>query len=211
MASDDTQIRTEMEQSLLQDTAISQAAIINLSPTPKDASTAQWTAVLALDNPGNPDDPDAAIVSRARKTLRKQFPASKTLVPKAWSIAASLPQVAGSTSSVDTDALRRKLLSGEETTEEKIQRIVAFVLHKPLEDVPLTKSYVNIGGDSITAVEVMARCAEEEITLHVLDILNAESLAHLAVLAADPEHVPGALGVEVAQTGAPAVPVVPAQ
>lgn len=178
-------IHTQMEALLLLDPSIHQAKIVTL--TPDEPDNTKYTAALALTSSAD----DAAIVAHARKTLRKSLPESKSLVPKSWTVLPSLPTIMPGSPIVDVAALRKRLAAPATVPiAQRIMQMVAVALRKSLDEVVPEASFKNLGGDSITAIEVMARCQEEGLMVHVLDVLNADSLAHLARLAETGEHVP---------------------
>jgi acyl carrier protein len=192
-----------MEALLLQDPSIKQAKIVDLAPEdvdPLSPSTPMFTAVLSLAD--DESEEAAAVVTRARRSLRKSLPDCKALVPKSWSLLPSLPVTTPGGTIVDSAALTRRLSSvsaaaASEPVEEKVRRIVSHCLRQPTDEVSLDASFKRLGGDSIAAIEVMARCNEEGLDIHVLDVLHADTLAHLARIAATGEHVP-----EVARSSA---------
>jgi amino acid adenylation domain-containing protein/non-ribosomal peptide synthase protein (TIGR01720 family) len=69
-------------------------------------------------------------------------------------------------------------------TESRLQGIVAKVLGMPLEGISMSKSFIRLGGDSITAMQVVAKAREHHgLRLRVRDIMRSKSLAHLVWLA----------------------------
>lgn len=199
--------RLQMEALLLSDPAIRQAKIINLNPSsaspdklsPANPSETSWTAALALSFTAK--ETDAAIVGRARKTLRKKMNevGQKSLVPKNWIVLASLPILYSSANLlspldssieqtlqiIDEDALLSQLranmpVASDGSVVDKIKQVVTLTLKLEPSEVDMDKTFANLGGDSITAIEVMARCMEKGVAFHVVDLLQAESLNKLA-------------------------------
>ena len=66
------------------------------------------------------------------------------------------------------------------TMEQRLKEIVAKVLNIPVDQVLLNRSFIGLGGDSITAMQVVARCRTENITVHVKDILQSKSIVKVA-------------------------------
>lgn len=64
--------------------------------------------------------------------------------------------------------------------EWKIRKIFAQVLNVNVGNVNLESSFFRLGGDSITAMQVTARCRVENIYLSVQDIFEKKSVARLA-------------------------------
>ncbi|EGE07648.1 nonribosomal peptide synthase [Trichophyton equinum CBS 127.97] len=65
-------------------------------------------------------------------------------------------------------------------TTDILRGIWASVLNIDIKDVKLNKSFMSLGGDSITAMGVMSRCRKENIELSLHDVLRSKSVVHLA-------------------------------
>jgi amino acid adenylation domain-containing protein/non-ribosomal peptide synthase protein (TIGR01720 family) len=65
-------------------------------------------------------------------------------------------------------------------TECMLQKITAHVLNLPVEVVRLQSSFLGLGGDSITAMQLLALCRKENIQFTLPDVLRSKSLRHLA-------------------------------
>ncbi|KAL3453178.1 hypothetical protein BJX65DRAFT_302095 [Aspergillus insuetus] len=75
----------------------------------------------------------------------------------------------------------------EETTtpstpeEQNIQAVWAEVLHVPIEKVSLARPFLSVGGDSVTAMQVVSRCRSQyRIYATVRDVVQCESIVQLA-------------------------------
>ncbi|KAL4962928.1 uncharacterized protein BDV14DRAFT_202374 [Aspergillus stella-maris] len=66
------------------------------------------------------------------------------------------------------------------TEESSIQAVWADVLHVPVEKVYLNRSFLSVGGDSVTAMQVVTRCRKHSIYVTVRDVLQSESITQLA-------------------------------
>jgi non-ribosomal peptide synthase protein (TIGR01720 family) len=66
-------------------------------------------------------------------------------------------------------------------TEKSIQMVISHVLGLPIKQVEMSRSFVNIGGDSISAMQVMSRCRAVKIHVTVQDILRSKSITQLAL------------------------------
>ena len=66
------------------------------------------------------------------------------------------------------------------TTETKLQEILVQVLGSPIEQVSLRQSFVQLGGDSILAIQLVSRCRVNGLGLTVQNILRSPSISHLA-------------------------------
>ncbi|KAL4748184.1 hypothetical protein BDW72DRAFT_196020 [Aspergillus terricola var. indicus] len=68
------------------------------------------------------------------------------------------------------------------TSEEKnIQAVWADVLHVSVEKIPMSRPFLSIGGDSVTAMQVVSKCRSQySIYVTVRDVLQCESISQLA-------------------------------
>ncbi|KAF2727722.1 amino acid adenylation [Polyplosphaeria fusca] len=67
--------------------------------------------------------------------------------------------------------------------EEQIRSIVSTVLNIPPAATSLSRSFLSLGGDSITAMQVMARCRRSGFAVCVKDILRSKSITELSFCA----------------------------
>ncbi|KAL2867346.1 uncharacterized protein BJX67DRAFT_84592 [Aspergillus lucknowensis] len=89
---------------------------------------------------------------------------------------------------MDTDTFEAITQSrtGETSTpttseEQSIQAVWAEVLHIPTEKVPLNRPFLSVGGDSVTAMQIVSRCRTQyNIYVTVRDVLQSQSIAQLA-------------------------------
>lgn len=65
-------------------------------------------------------------------------------------------------------------------SERALRNIWAHVLNIPVLQVPLDKAFLSLGGDSISAMQVMGQCRRQGIGLSVQEILRSKSIPHLA-------------------------------
>jgi non-ribosomal peptide synthase protein (TIGR01720 family) len=100
------------------------------------------------------------------------------------------------------DETYRRILETESSMEPAIpasrvvanmQSIWAKVLNMPVENVKPNKTWVSLGGDSITAMQLLARCRKEGINITLNQVLRSKSLAHLA------ESVQGPVATETGE------------
>ncbi|XWW94242.1 hypothetical protein V2A60_002185 [Cordyceps javanica] len=69
-------------------------------------------------------------------------------------------------------------------TEEQIQNVLADILGLPQEEVSMRRSFLSMGGDSITSMQVVSQCRSRYgISIHVRDILQSKSISQLALKA----------------------------
>ncbi|KAI9691601.1 MAG: NRPS [Bathelium mastoideum] len=64
--------------------------------------------------------------------------------------------------------------------EKKLQTILGYVLNLPAEQVGRSQSFLHLGGDSITAMQVMAQCRAEDLGVTVQDVIQSKSISDLA-------------------------------
>ncbi|KAL4951400.1 hypothetical protein BDW69DRAFT_186434 [Aspergillus filifer] len=64
--------------------------------------------------------------------------------------------------------------------ENSIQAVWADVLHVTVEKVSLNRPFLSVGGDSVTAMQVVTRCRKHSIYVTVRDVLQSESITQLA-------------------------------
>ena len=120
------------------------------------------------------------------------------MVPTTWLVVESIPllvsgklnrtQVQSWVNNIDLETYKRaagaddkgETKEPETTTGKLIRRIWSSVLNIALEKTAINQSFISMGGDSITAMQVMSQCREETITLSMQEILRTKSIAHLA-------------------------------
>lgn len=117
------------------------------------------------------------------------------MVPSVWAAVYHVPLKVGKreiatwleTMSEESASEIRDLTNSEEyvsTTnlemERRLREIVAKVLGLLPEHVLLRRSFISLGGDSITAIQTVARCRAENITVKTKDILRSKSIHELA-------------------------------
>lgn len=64
------------------------------------------------------------------------------------------------------------------SVEQSLQSVWAHVLNLP--EVPLDQSFLSVGGDSISAMQVVGQCRKEGMSLGVQEVLRSRSIAQLA-------------------------------
>ncbi|KAK3904812.1 hypothetical protein C8A05DRAFT_31387 [Staphylotrichum tortipilum] len=79
------------------------------------------------------------------------------------------------------------------SVQEDVQRLCAEVLKRPVSKVKLHRSFVALGGDSLLAVKLMARCRAAGYNVQIRDVLQATSIRELceSVELIGPSPVPG--------------------
>ncbi|KAL6714216.1 hypothetical protein ACLMJK_008711 [Lecanora helva] len=70
--------------------------------------------------------------------------------------------------------------TGSTEIELRLQKIWSKALDLPLEKLGLEKNFLFLGGDSISALQVLSQCRGEGINTTVQDIIRSKSIRHLA-------------------------------
>jgi len=64
--------------------------------------------------------------------------------------------------------------------EIKLRLVWGHVLNLPIEKIETTRSFLSLGGDSISAMQVRSQCLKRDINISVQDILRSKSIVQLA-------------------------------
>lgn len=67
--------------------------------------------------------------------------------------------------------------------EEILRSVWARVLNLAVEQIGLNRSFLSLGGDSISAMQVMGQCRKRGISVGVQEVLRSRSIAELATMA----------------------------
>ncbi|KAH8881829.1 hypothetical protein GQ53DRAFT_667146, partial [Thozetella sp. PMI_491] len=65
--------------------------------------------------------------------------------------------------------------------EAQLRAICCQVLNLPSERVNMARSFVNVGGDSISAIQFTSKCRAEGLAIRVSDIMSPKTLSQLAL------------------------------
>ncbi|KAJ5304325.1 tRNA (adenine(58)-N(1))-methyltransferase catalytic subunit trm61 [Penicillium atrosanguineum] len=93
----------------------------------------------------------------------------------------------------------------EASMEIFLQGIWSSILKLPLDQISAAASFLRLGGDSITAMQVVSKCRAEGVTLSVHDVLISKSLSELANLA-DTSSKPTNLAGKIEEQSVPNPP-----
>ncbi|KAG9244842.1 hypothetical protein BJ878DRAFT_440567 [Calycina marina] len=134
-------------------------------------------------------------IAEATESMNKTLP--NYMIPTSWAVLKKIPLLPSG--KLDRTALRvwldnldsathRQILELEQDTddttlsqtEKKIQAIWSTVLNTPAETIGSRTNFFSIGGNSITAMQVVARCRLEGVTVGIQDILRLKTVAQLA-------------------------------
>ncbi|KAH4193904.1 hypothetical protein HBH70_193220 [Parastagonospora nodorum] len=151
----------------------------------------QWRSLSS-----NPEIPSK--INGARERLSDLIPSY--MLPVVWIAVPRIPLLAsakvdreqvGAWLETLDDAAFQEILDIERSGHDKtavpdsdtatlVQKICAGVLDERVEDVNMSRSWLSLGGDSITAMQLLAKCRAEGIHLTLNQVLRAKSIAHLA-------------------------------
>lgn len=68
-------------------------------------------------------------------------------------------------------------LSAPDAAASELKKIIADVIQVDVDDLDETQSFLKLGGDSILAIKIMARCRAKGISLDIADMIDARSIA----------------------------------
>ena len=155
------------------------------------------TSGLTSDLEIVPWDAASPILLNIQERLRYHLPAY--MIPSKWVILRQLPLLPSGKldrrqiiSFVEemTDEVHAKISVVEDTTtaslsssgiERQLQEIWGHVLNLSPKHIGLSQSFLHLGGDSISAMQVMARCRSEGMGVTVQDIIQSKSISDLAL------------------------------
>lgn len=80
--------------------------------------------------------------------------------------------------------------------EEQLQQIWSTVLNIDVHEVPINRSFLSLGGDSISAMQVASRCRNAKLAVKVHDIIRAQDLRQLATRVQSSSHATSTRTVE---------------
>lgn len=138
-----------------------------------------------------------ATVAMARERISNQLPAF--MIPSIWLVVQYVPllksgkldrKVVFSEVQDMSEETYAQWVRGEQKEEKpatdleaRLRSIWADVLNLRATQIGLKQSFLNLGGDSISAMMVQSRCKKNKIGITVQDILRTRSLSHLATVA----------------------------
>lgn len=119
------------------------------------------------------------------------------MIPEVWIILKRFPMLISSKLNrqllstwireVDTDSYRRimgiEIEDGSDKPDDNLSRlkaIIAAVLNLPPDTISTRKSFLGLGGDSITALQIKARCRDAGLSVSIKDILRSKDISTLS-------------------------------
>jgi len=73
--------------------------------------------------------------------------------------------------------------------EQQLRQIWGTALHLPAEQIGIHKSFFHLGGDSISAMQVMSSCRSAGLGVTVQDIIRSKSISELALCVTLPKEI----------------------
>lgn len=148
-------------------------------------------------------DRAALQILRMRERLSIQMPTY--MIPALWIVVKGIPlsssgkldraYVARWVENISNETYRKivdikKEKTGGPTTlmERRLQEMIGRVLNIASEVVYLNRSFLSLGGDSITAMQLVSRGRAEGISLKVQEIMQSQTIAMLALMARQSGH-----------------------
>ena len=142
-------------------------------------------------------------LSKAVTQVREDMPSRvpRYMVPRIWYAVSRIPLTSSGKvdrksiqhwlEELDPDVARAETLSLQHEaaatipttkTESIIQQAIGRVLNQTPEDIPLYKTFMALGGDSITGMQLVSRLQSFGIVLSVRQLLQSHTIKHLASL-----------------------------
>lgn len=170
-------------------------------------------AVISLTNHSASNDPLSLFAGEEKQFVNSEIEAIRTrvlerlplyMVPTVWIAVGTLPQLTSGKldrktvmawlMNMSAEEYQRAIPATEETVstkeptskvEQTLRSIWAHVLNLPEQQVALDRPFLSLGGDSISAMQVMGHCRKKGIGLGVQEILRSRSIPQLAAAVKD--------------------------
>ncbi|KAG5804023.1 hypothetical protein H9Q71_011395 [Fusarium xylarioides] len=71
---------------------------------------------------------------------------------------------------------------------QQLRRIWASILNISETEMPMNRSLISLGGDSIMAIQILTRCHDQSISLTMQDIMSAKGISELSTFVASTDH-----------------------
>jgi amino acid adenylation domain-containing protein/non-ribosomal peptide synthase protein (TIGR01720 family) len=168
-------------------------AILSLSNIPESSSDEWLDSVSLVDV--NLLDTNSSSLSTIKERLSSRFP--RYMLPTVWVVVKKIPLTTSKKidkkrleewlNTIDRESLRQ-IMSTERRVDSKpvvdeMERqffiLLEHVLNIDREKITPHNSFFDLGGDSITAMQLVARCRAVGLSLSVRDILKSETIAEL--------------------------------
>ncbi|KAI9902278.1 hypothetical protein N3K66_001630 [Trichothecium roseum] len=122
------------------------------------------------------------------------------MVPSSWLIVESIPLLLSGKldrksaetwlSTLDVETYKaavcadgsEDVVEPESEVEHLLRGVWSSILNLDEETTPTNRSFISLGGDSITAIQVMTRCRDHSIRLSLQEVIKSKSITELAEL-----------------------------
>ena len=184
-------------------------AVVSIDRLETPASSGDISAFTLVNHIQSERDYVSISIRDIRDRLQQRLP--RYMVPSAWFVLESFPlmrsgkidrrKVNDWISEMDARALDECecLLDQDATGEasgrksndviDALRREIGLVLNLPLESVAPWKSFISLGGDSISVLQLMSQCRALDMVLTVHEILKAKSVNQLALQVKSPNTI----------------------
>ncbi|KAF4340725.1 non-ribosomal peptide synthetase, partial [Fusarium beomiforme] len=159
---------------------------------PSDGAAYSGTA---LDGENAVDKPAAMLVASEVQLYLSQY-VPDYMIPRLWIPMASLPinssgkadrrRISEWIKNLDLSSytdLEHQVEDGLQvtSTERQLREIWSNVLNKPINHISYRRSFLSLGGDSITAMQVVSACRKQGLIVTVRQILQSPAISELAL------------------------------
>ncbi|KAI1044220.1 hypothetical protein LB505_008610 [Fusarium chuoi] len=149
----------------------------------------------ALDGENAVDKPAAMLVASEVQLYLSQY-VPDYMIPRLWIPMASLPinssgkadrrRISEWIKNLDLSSysdLEHQVEDGLHvtSTERQLREIWSNVLNKPINHISYRRSFLSLGGDSITAMQVVSACRKQGLIVTVRQILQSPAISELAL------------------------------
>ncbi|KAK2668210.1 Polyketide synthase, phosphopantetheine-binding domain [Fusarium oxysporum f. sp. vasinfectum] len=149
----------------------------------------------ALDGENAVDKPAAMLVASEVQLYLSQY-VPDYMIPRLWIPMASLPinssgkadrrRISEWIKNLDLSSysdLEHQVEDGLQvtSTERQLREIWSSVLNKPINHISYRRSFLSLGGDSITAMQVVSACRKQGLIVTVRQILQSPAISELAL------------------------------
>ncbi|KAK8110637.1 nonribosomal peptide synthase [Apiospora kogelbergensis] len=167
--------------------------------TPQTSTTANSVKRLEFIEDSSTREALSKAVTQVREDMPSRVP--RYMVPRIWYAVSRIPLTSSGKvdrksiqhwlEELDPDVARAETLSLQHEaaatipttkTESIIQQAIGRVLNQTPEDIPLYKTFMALGGDSITGMQLVSRLQSFGIVLSVRQLLQSHTIKHLASL-----------------------------
>lgn len=200
----------DIEHHLVRDQRIERAAVVMPESGRLASRLVCVLALANIPQPEGRSKSDVVLLGgKHRDTAVKELPSIRSelsdrvpayMIPSTWMLVEMVPTVLSGKldrgtikkwlECVDEKTYRAIIETEEEDTEsdsiiptrteEQLKRIWSTVLNIPEHDIQSNLPFLSLGGDSVLAMQVVAKCRQEHISITVQDILRERTIRGLA-------------------------------